>query len=184
MPSLATFRRSDRRGSPPRLRNGNAEHVDPTVTRSAIAIDINEKFVAITRERHTALGAVLDVRCSDLATCVLPVGSFELVHAALVFEHVEPGALASKIASWLAPGGVCATVLQLDDGNAPVTPTRYASIAALKNRMNLVSPAEVSRLLEQHGLKSGRSWIIPVKGGRRFHVGLYASTATEGAVER
>jgi uncharacterized protein len=67
------------------------EHVDSTVTKRVVAIDVHPGFVAVTKERYgESLGRALEVLCADLTSCALPAGGFDLVHAALIFEHVDP----------------------------------------------------------------------------------------------
>jgi hypothetical protein len=179
-PLSASFGEVYRQVRPARLAllgcaTGNGlEHVDPAVTRTVVAVDVQPDYVALTRARYPALGPALDVRCADLTTCALPPAGFDLIHAALIFEHVDPAVLAARIAAWLAPGGVAAVVLQIDgEGVAPVTPSPYASIATLQGRMHLVTPPEVARLLGAHGLREVRSWVVPLRGGKGLHAGLY-----------
>ena len=81
------------------------EQVDLAVTRAVVAVDINLEYAARARARYRALGPALEVRCADVTTCALPAGGFDLVHAALLFEHVEPEPLAARMVEWMAPGG-------------------------------------------------------------------------------
>jgi hypothetical protein len=149
------------------------EHVDAAVTSRAVAIDINPAFVAATRARHARLGSALDVRCADVCSCDLGAEPFDLVHAALIFEHVAAQPLADRIATWTAPGGTCAVVVQAGGGQAPVTPSRFASIAALGPGMRRVSPAEVADLLVRRGFCAVRAWPVTAKGEKRLDVALF-----------
>jgi hypothetical protein len=158
------------------------EHVDPGVTKSAVAIDIHPEFVAVTRQRYgKALGAALEVRCEDLTLCVLPSGAFDLVHAALVFEHLDARALVPRIASWVAPGGLCAVVLQVESsgaaGTSLITPSPYGSVAGLKDTMHLVSPEAIAALFEREGMRHRRQWTLSLSGGKRFDVCEYGRSA-------
>ena len=175
---------------PPRLAllgcaTGNGlEHVDPALTKTAVAIDIHPEFVAVTRERYgKALGAMLKVRCEDLTSCVLPSGAFDLVHAAIVFEHVEACALVPRIANWVAAGGVCAVVLQVESsgaaGTSLITPSPYGSIAGLKDTMHAVSPEAIATLFEREGMRPRRQWTVPLSGGKRFDVCEYARSCED-----
>jgi SAM-dependent methyltransferase len=103
------------------------EAVDPAVTSRVVGVDLNPEYLALARRRHAALGEALDLRCADLLACALEPAAFALVHAALVFEHLDPAALAASIAAWLAPRagwlaprGICSVVLQVaTDGRPP-----------------------------------------------------------------
>ena len=149
------------------------EHIDPAITRQVVAVDINPSYVAIARDRHRAQGAILDARCADLLACDLGAGGFDLVHAALVFEHVDAAALAARAAAWVAPAGTLSVVLQLEGGAAPVTPSPYGSIAALAGTIRLVTPAALAALLAPHGLTLRQRRTVPVKNGKRFEVCLF-----------
>jgi hypothetical protein len=152
------------------------EAIDPAVTPRIVGVDVNPEYLAIARRRHARLGPALDLRCADLGACDLGAEAFALVHAALVFEHVDPEALVARIACWLAPGGTCAAVLQLARGDQqppPVSPTRFASLKALSGAMRLLAPDDLRRLFAAHGLDETRAWEVPLPGGKAFHVGLY-----------
>jgi SAM-dependent methyltransferase len=153
--------------------------VDPAVTRRIVAVDINPDYLEIARGRHAAaLGGALDLRCADLATLEIAPAAFDLVHAALVFEHVDHDALAARLARWLAPGGSAAVVLQRDggaDGPPAVMPTGFPRVQALAASMRPLSPDGARRLLAAQGLAERRSWQVPLRGGRVFWVGLFAA---------
>jgi SAM-dependent methyltransferase len=159
--------------------------VDTARTRRAVAVDVNPEYLEVARRRHAShLGGALELVCADLTACELGAGAFELVHAALVFEHVDPVALAARIARWLAPGGTCAVVLQLPAaaGRAPaVSPTRFSSLQALAGSMRLCAPEEVRRLFAAHGLGETRGWRVPLRDGKAFYVGLFGRAAAPAA---
>jgi hypothetical protein len=152
--------------------------IDPLVTPRIVGVDVNPEYLAIARRRHARLGAALELRRADLLDAALEPGAFALIHAALVFEHVEPSALAARIARWLAPAGICAAVLQLARGaEVPpaISPTGFASLRALSGTMRLLPPEELRALFAAHGLDELRAWEVPLPGGKAFHVGLYAA---------
>ncbi len=155
------------------------EHVDPVTTKRVVAIDIHPEFVAVTNERYAkSLGAALEIRCEDLTSCVLPACAFDLVHVALVFEHVDHRSLVPRIASWVAAGGVCAVVLQVGGsdttGTSLITPSPYGSITRLKDVMRAASTDEIATAFERHGMRPTREWGVSLKGGKWFNVCEYA----------
>jgi SAM-dependent methyltransferase len=159
------------------------EAVDPAVTPRIVGVDVNAEYLEVARRRHARLGGALELRCADLLDCDLGRGAFALVHAALVFEHVEPAPLVARIARWLAPGGTCAAVLQLAGGAASVpavSPTGFASVQALSRTMRLVAPDELRRLFARHRLGELRAWEVPLPGGKAFHVGLFGAPDVRG----
>ena len=101
------------------------------------------------------------------STAILAPGAFALIHAALVFEHVEPARLVARIARWLAPGGICAAVLEVTPADRaaarPVSPTDFAGLQTLSGTMRLVAPDELRRLFAPHGLAELRAWEVPLR---------------------
>src|SRR6266581_1065602 len=86
------------------------EHVDPAVTRRTVGLDVNLSYLAVARQRFMRLGASLELRCVDLERAELDAGGFDLVHAALVLEHVDVRRAVARLASWLAPAGAFCVV--------------------------------------------------------------------------
>ncbi|HET7754867.1 MAG TPA: class I SAM-dependent methyltransferase [Anaeromyxobacteraceae bacterium] len=148
------------------------EHVDPAVTRQVIGVDVNIQYLAIARQRFLRLGSTLELYCEDVLRVRLRSGALDLVHAALIFEHVDPLPLAERIASWLAPGGACSVVLQL---TRPEPPRGSAppSMAAIAASLRLVEPAELRASFRRAGLAERKAFEVPV-GAARFLVALFA----------
>jgi len=150
------------------------EHIDPALTRRAVGVDLNIQYVAVARQRYRHLGPALELYCSDaLHARLQPEAEFDLVHVSLLFEHVEPRALAGEIAGWVAPGGTCAVVLQLPGGEPPLAGVALDSIRRVAARMRLVEPALVAELLAANGLRRAGAWEARSGGGARFHVSLF-----------
>jgi SAM-dependent methyltransferase len=151
------------------------EHVDLAETRQVLAVDVNPAYVAATRERHARLGAILSATCADLERWPLPAGAFDLVHAALVLEHVDPDLVVPNLARSVAPSGHASVVLQLPSAETrAVTPSPIASIMALEPTFHLLAPDAITERLGAAGLGPERSWTVPVKNGKALYVGLYA----------
>jgi ubiquinone/menaquinone biosynthesis C-methylase UbiE len=64
-------------------------HIDPAVTYRVVGVDINGGFLDALRQRHGARLSGLKLIAADLQTLDQPPGQFDLVHAVLVFEHVD-----------------------------------------------------------------------------------------------
>jgi hypothetical protein len=158
------------------------EHVDPALTKSAVAIDIHPEFVAVTKERYDkALGAALEVRCDDLTSCVLPSGAFDLVHVALVFEHVDARALVPRIANWVAAGrSLCGRLAgrklrrRRNFAHHPLSVWQYRRA---KGHHAPVCPRRRSRLCSSARACVRRHWTVPLSGGKRFDVCEYGRSA-------
>jgi SAM-dependent methyltransferase len=150
------------------------EAIDPAVTPRIVGVDLHPEYLATARRRQARLGAALDLRCADLLTCALEPASFALVHAALVFEHVDPERLVARIADWLGPAGICSVVLQTAAGEAPpVSRSPFSSLQALAETMRLVPPDELRQLFGRHGLAETRAWRVSLREGKAFHVAVF-----------
>jgi SAM-dependent methyltransferase len=148
------------------------EHVDPAVTRRVVGVDVNIQYLAVARQRFLRLGSALELYCEDVLRVRLAPASLDLVHAALLFEHVDPAALAGRIARWLAPGGALCAVLRLPaaaGGPGPANPL----LARVEAGARLVAPAELRALLERQGLAQRNAFELPVAHGRRLFAALY-----------
>ena len=146
------------------------EHVDPAVTRRTVGLDVNLSYLAVTRQRFMRLGASLELLCGDLERAQLDAGGFDLVHAALVLEHVDFRRTLPRLASWLAPGGAFSAVLQLPD-DCPVIP--IASLRAVGEAMRLVPPEELRAHATDAGLAERVAYVVPLPTGRRLFTALY-----------
>jgi SAM-dependent methyltransferase len=148
------------------------EHVNPAVTERIVGVDVNLQYLGIARQRFMHLGAKLELFCSEAEKFRAQPGSFDLVHAALLFEYLHPEVLVRKIAEWLAPDGTCSVVLQLPGGEGPQPPSKTMQI--ISKAMKLVPPDELTRLFEHYGLSRKRARIVPLKHGKCFWVAAFA----------
>jgi SAM-dependent methyltransferase len=145
------------------------EHVNPAVTQNVVGVDVNLQYLGIARQRFMHLGPKLELFCAEAEKFRAPAGSFDLVHAALVFEYLHPEVLVRRIAEWIAPGGTCCAVIQLPGGEAPAAPSRTMQL--IEKAMKLVSPDDLTRLFEHYGLPRKRARTVPLKHGKSFWVG-------------
>jgi SAM-dependent methyltransferase len=149
------------------------EHVDLAVTRRVVGVDVNIQYVAVARQRHLRLGPALELYCEDALHVRLAPGSFDLVHAALLFEHVDRTPLVERIARWLAPGGACSAVVELP-GERPAAAS--AALRAVSERARAVAPAELRGDFERERMVQRSAFELPAGSGR-FHVALFSKPA-------
>ena len=147
------------------------EHVNPAVTKRVVGVDVNLQYLGVARQRFFHLGPRLELFCSEAEKFRSPPASFDLVHAALIFEYVHPEPLVRRIVEWLVPEGTCSVVLQLPGGEGPPEPTKTMQIIA--KAMKLVPPEELTRLMEHYGLARKRAKTVPLRGGKSFWVGVF-----------
>jgi SAM-dependent methyltransferase len=150
------------------------EHVNPAVTKRLVGVDVNLQYLGVARQRFIGLGARLELFCSEAEKFRAAPGSFDLVHAALLFEYLHPEPLVRRVAEWLAPHGTCSVVLQLPGGKGPDAPTKTMQI--IEKAMKLVPPDELTRLFEHYGLPLRRSKSVPLRHGKSFWAGVFGRT--------
>lgn len=150
------------------------QHIDPAVSNSVVGLDLNDKYLEIARHRYHGLGGTLQLIESHAEKCRFDPGSFDMIHSALLLEYLEPATMIEKIAGWLVPGGVFSVVLQEPgDEPGPVTRTRFQNLQLLSEVMRLLSPEMLVRLARKNGLMERKSWGVPLKHGKTFHVGIF-----------
>jgi SAM-dependent methyltransferase len=150
------------------------EHVDPAITRRVVGVDVNLSYLAVTRQRFMRLGPALQLLCADAEKVELEPGAFDLVHAALLLEFVDPRAVLARAATWLAPGGALSLVLLLPGGPPPISNAADPALQAVAERMRPVPPEEVRRLTAAAGLVERRAFVVPLPTGRSLFAALYA----------
>ncbi|HTP49213.1 MAG TPA: class I SAM-dependent methyltransferase [Anaeromyxobacteraceae bacterium] len=134
--------------------------VDPLLTRRAVGIDRDIQGVAVARQRYRHLGPALELyRADPLRARLQPQADFDLVYASLLFEELEAEPLARAIASWLAPGGICAVVSPLPPGSAEASATAPADL--------------VPDLLARTGLRRAGSFEARLLGPARHRVAFF-----------
>ncbi|HEY6509434.1 MAG TPA: hypothetical protein VIY56_15545, partial [Vicinamibacterales bacterium] len=93
---------------------------------------------------------------------------------ALVFEHAGTGRCLENAVSLVASGGYLSVVLQIPtEGHEPVTPSGYASIAALAGDFTLVDPHRLRRLLAQQDFRLTHQARLTLSTGKAFWSGSF-----------
>ncbi len=152
------------------------QHVDPAVTPRLTGVDVNPEFLAVARGRYAGRLPGLELVQGDILDPALEPGAFELVHAALIFEHVPWQAALRRVAGWVAPGGILSVELQLpSDQVAAVSPTAIASrYPDIARDMRLIDTDEFASLARQLGLRAQTSERIPLPQGKAFLASRFA----------
>ena len=149
------------------------QHLDGAITARVVGIDINPGYLAATRQRYPELRG-LELVCADLAHDAIDIEPVSLVHAALVFEHAGIGRCLDNAVSLVAPGGHLSVVLQIPtEGQEPVTPSAYASMASLADGFTLVDPHRLRRRLAQQDLRLTHQLRLTLSTGKAFWSGYF-----------
>ena len=148
------------------------EHINPGITKRITGIDINKEYLEILSSRFSEL-LPLELICGDLSSISLVNYSFDLIHAALVFEYVEVDRTLKNISSWLGKDGKLSVVLQLPSKSSPVSETNYASIKQLSTIIKLVNPADFRIIAANYGLKELKFSEYDLGTGKKFYIAIY-----------
>lgn len=146
---------------------GDLQHVDPTVTGMVVGVDINPAYIEIARARFTTLGSRLHLVNGDVMEVDLPAVQFDLVHAALLLEYVEPLSLLRRIHRWLSPEGTCSVVTQEPiPGGAEVSGSGFRGLGILAGRMFLRKADEVVAMAAEAGFRLLRQRAMTLPNGK------------------
>lgn len=170
----------------PGCATGNGfEHIDPALTQQVVGIDINGAYLDILRARFPGLAPALRLIQGPVESCSLAESSFDLVHAGLIFEYVEPGPAVEKFSEWLAGGGVLSVVLQLPaPSGRSVSDSDIESVKLLEPVIELVPPQRLESLAAAHGLEKLESGTVTLPKGKAFYTGLFRKQqSTSGGKE-
>jgi SAM-dependent methyltransferase len=150
------------------------EVVDPDVTEKSVGVDVNRDYLEIARRKLDRLLPHVELVHGDVLRAALPSAEFDLVHAALLFEYVDPTTLFRRIVEWLAPDGVCSTVTQNPaEGIGSVSETGHASLRALGGHMSLRSADQMNLFARQAGLERISSREVQLPRGKSFAVSTF-----------
>jgi hypothetical protein len=145
------------------------DRIDPAATSRVVGVDINPHYVEAMRDRHQGRFARLEAICADVERRRCLYEPVALAWAALLFEYVDPFATINRIAPLVGPEGVLATVVQEpSDTVSFVTPSPYASLAALSSAHRHVAPARLAALAAGQGLYEMRRQRVSSAGGKGF----------------
>jgi hypothetical protein len=153
---------------------GNGFERAPSALR-VVGVDVNADYVEAARARFAHRLPRLELHVADLERTELTLEPVDLVFAALLFEHVEPGEVLERIVAWLAPHGTLTTVLQLPSEHAAeITPSPFPSLMRLSPRLRLVAPERLAELAARSGLHALDERTVAATGGKRFAVQSFA----------
>jgi len=149
-------------------------HIQPDITQRVVGVDINAEFLSIARKRFAESSYLLELICGDVREVEFGRG-FDLIHAALLFEYVEPAALVTRMTARLAPGGICSVVIQQHSSHdcPSVSPTGIDSLNVLEPVIRICDHADIERCFEAEGfaIQAGRT--VPLVAGKSFWTGTF-----------
>jgi ubiquinone/menaquinone biosynthesis C-methylase UbiE len=155
------------------------ELVDAAITERAVGVDVNADYLETAKDRLAgALGSRLLLVHGDVLRVELSPMRFDLVHAALLLEYVDPVPLFARVVRWLTEGGTCSVVTQEQrDGVPAVSDTGYTSLRPLAQHMVLRDIAEVVAAANSVGLQLISKRAVDLPGGKTLVNSLFQRVA-------
>jgi SAM-dependent methyltransferase len=151
--------------------------MDPAVTAVAAGVDINERYLDVAANRLAAIGRHVHLVCGDVLEVELSQAPFDLVHAALLLEYVDPVALFGRLHHWLAPSGRFSIIIQEPlPGSAAVSSTSYHSLQMLSSTMSLRSAHELVSLGSREGFVCESSRALELPSGKVLNQMMFKPT--------
>jgi len=147
------------------------EHLINKNIEQIVGVDVNQEYLSVCKKRFEKKLPQLELVCADLNDAEFPNSSFDLIHAALVFEYVKVELVLSKISRWLKPEGILSVVLQLPGNTStPVSETPYQSLKLLNSIMKLIEPEVFREKVRQYELNEIGNYKIKLQSGKSFLV--------------
>ena len=151
------------------------EHFDLAVTQHILGVDINPSYLRVAGERFAHFGTCLELKCADVTLGCFGSRRYDLVHAALLFEYVEPLAVLGHIRQALKKQGILSVVLQLPNAALPtVSQTAYtARLAGLSAIFRHFGRDEFCELAARQGFLEMKGETITLANGKSFYYGKF-----------
>lgn len=155
--------------------DGNGfEYIANNTTRKVIALDINQEYLSLARERFQPVLPGCEFICEDAAKYQFAESFFDMIHGALIFEYIDYKKLLPKISGSLKLNGVLTTVIQLEDsGVSKISETKYSSLKKLATIMKTVDLKEFKKLATAQNLKEIHTETLKPYGDKRFYFGIF-----------
>jgi Methyltransferase domain len=145
------------------------DRIEPGQLERVVALDINPTYIQAVGARHASRLDRLELYCADVQSESLQFEPVELAYAALLFEYVDVVATLASLKRHCRLGGTLATVVQLPHRDHEViSPSPYKSLNLLAPVMNLIAPADLSRLATAAGFYALSSESIELPSGKQF----------------
>lgn len=150
------------------------ERLDASRTRRICGIDINAAYLETTRRRFDSL-AGLELYQEDLASATVSLGPFDMVHAALIFEHAGLGLCLENAVRMTKAGGYLSVVLQLPATNSEseISPSPVASMGRLRANFSLIAPDRLREILSSCSFNELYKQRRSLPGGKAFWMGIF-----------
>lgn len=147
------------------------ERLEAAGLERVVGVDLNPKYLAAVQARFGARLPSLELIAGDLQDAAFAFAPVDLVFAGLLFEYVDADLVLGRIRPMLGPGGLLRAVVQLPGSALPlISPSPYASLAALAPVLRLVPPERLAQLAAARRYLEADARTATAAGGKSFRV--------------
>jgi hypothetical protein len=125
--------------------NGLAD-LSRSSVKKVIAIDINPHYLEVCRRRYAMSFEHFVAVQHDLSSELPPVGTSDLVYAALIVEYIDQSRFAAYMCDLVAPRGVLVFVFQ--NRGVEITPISQTGISSLSRLTSVHTYVHIEEILE------------------------------------
>lgn len=144
------------------------EHINPEITNSVYAIDINPEFLEITKQKFENKINNFKTLNLDIEKDELRLKDIDLFFIALVLEYVKPLKALKKIINTLKENGILMITIQKNTQTTIVTKTKYKSLQKLKNISNEVNEVEIHEFILSENMEIINRKMIKLTKNKSF----------------
>ncbi len=154
------------------------EHVNPEITKTVHAVDINKSYLDITIKRFKKKIPGLQTYLVDLEKDMLNIPTADLVFVGLILEYVPPDILVPKIEKLSHAQSTVIVVIQKSMPNNPfVSKTNYNSIKELSKISREVAFELLNPCFTKNGFALVKNTSKLLKNGKEFIILNYKKEA-------
>jgi hypothetical protein len=128
------------------------EHVNPGITKTVHAIDINPQYLQKTKENYGLKIPGLQLHHLDVQQDRLLLKNIDLFFIGLVLEYTDPHVVLPKVASALSNKGVLTIIIQKNIQTSFVSNTNYHSLKKLEQISGEVSEDDLDACLKDESM--------------------------------
>jgi SAM-dependent methyltransferase len=150
---------------------GNGFDRIPSAISRVVVVDLNPRFVAVTKARFGDRIENLELMVGDIQDHEVLFAPVDLIFLGLILEYVNVESVVARMPPMLTARGHMVTVLQLPTVDLQqVSPSPFTSVHPVGEVMDLVPPARLRESVEAHGYIQLESRNVVSRGGKPFQV--------------
>lgn len=159
----------------PGCTTGNGlEHINPEITKTVHAVDINPEYLQILNERYSQKIKNLHAYCQDINSETFKFKNINLCHLALVLEYVNPEKVLKKAAACLYKNGIISVVIQNSGKSDFVTKSKYESIHKLASIPHEINAEKIITIMKSLKFSLTEKKVYQLPNDKMFELFIFS----------